>query len=104
MYKINTEPNGIVPIEIYPKVLDFLCANIKLTSKLKSEFTNLFGKHNKVYRFEFLEYVWFLEYKDNLFCVYTGNRGTSIYFEYDESINKSEIIIEFLNELIIKLC
>jgi len=52
-------------VENYADVLQYICANvhrsIALSTYLKEELTQIFGKHNARYRGEFFYYVWIVE-------------------------------------------
>ena len=57
MVKLDTNIiKSSVPIENNRKVLEYMCTdfdrNITLSSKLKDEFTQIFGNHNKTFRGE----------------------------------------------------
>ena len=94
-----------VPIENNRKVLGYICGDInrsiRLSSKLKNEFTQIFGVHNKTFRGEFLNYIWIVSFKDETFEIFTSNRGTTyeIVCSYEDVQKKEEVCIEFLKEI-----
>lgn len=93
-----------IPVENYNGVLQFICDNIirsvKLTTFLKKELTELFGKHNTRFKSEFYYYVWIVEFDGEIFEIFTAKgKGTqfSIVAEYGD--DKSEICINFLRKM-----
>ena len=110
MVKLDTNIiKSSVPIENNRKVLEYMCTdfdrNITLSSKLKDEFTQIFGNHNKTFRGEFLNYIWVIHFKNEIFNIFTSNRGTTyqIVSSYNDVINKENVCIEFLKEIENKL-
>ena len=100
-----------IPVENYRNVLNYMVENVKrsilLTKKSKEEFTTIFGKHNITYRGEFLNYIWIVQFENEVFQIYTSNRGTqfeivtnnkNVFFSNKEE-NKSEICISFLKKI-----
>jgi len=92
-------------VEAFEDVLSFMCEDIKrsirLTSVMKKQLTEEFGKHLKTFRGEFFYYIWSLNFEGENFIIYTANRkGTSIYISNCEfSDDKSQVIIRFLSKL-----
>ena len=110
MIKLDTNTTkSSVSIENNRKVLSYICDNIdrsiRLTSKLKDEFTQIFGVHNKTFRGEFLNYIWVIHFKNDIFNIFTSNRGTTyeIVCSWKDVQNKEQVCIEFLKEIEIKL-
>lgn len=110
---IKLDTKGIlpaIPVENYRRVLDYLVGDIKrnfrLSRKLKDEFTKIFGKHNTIYRGEFLNYVWIIQFQGEIFEIFTSNRGTTFEIVDNYSDGKIDLCIDFLkkiDDLIIKL-
>lgn len=108
--KINTKDikKPAVAVENVEDVIHYICDNInrsiKLTTFLKKELTQLFGKHNTTFRGEFFYYVWIVEFDGETFNIFTANRkGTqfSIVAKYDENNLKSKtrVCINFLRKI-----
>ena len=75
-----------------------------LSSDLRKELTEVFGKQHKTITYEFRKKAWTLNYKDLTFSVYSaGGYGTSIeicnFDSEDIRLGKEKEIIEFLTEL-----
>jgi len=92
------------PIENYKGVLQYICADvkrsIKLTTYLKEELTQIFGKHNTRFKGEFYYYVWIVEFEGEIFQIFTANgKGTqfSILAKYED--DKSNVCINFLRKM-----
>lgn len=101
---ISDKNRIFTPVENYNGVLQFICADvhrsITLSTYLKNELTEIFGKHNKCERNEFLNYVWLVESDGETFKIYTAkNKGTSFLIEakYDE--DKANACIKFLTKM-----
>ena len=95
--------SGLIPVENYNKVLNFICddihKSIRLTSYLKDVLTKLFGKYNQTYKGEFFYYIWVLKFGDDVFQICTAkDKGTSINILGKLTDNKTNICIEFLTK------
>lgn len=93
-----------VAVENFPGVLHYICENVKrslqLTTFLKDELTQLFGKYNTRFRGEYLYYVWILEFDGEEFHAYTANGyGTqfSVVAKYED--DKAAVCMEFLGKM-----
>jgi hypothetical protein len=97
--KSKSAGHPAILIENIVGVRDYICSDIDrsflLSKKLKTELTQLFGKHNTSFRGEFLNSVWFVEFENEVFQIFTSNRGTEFYCEN----NNTKIAIDFLKEL-----
>ena len=94
----------VVAVENFKGVLRYICADTKrsitLTTYLKEEFTQLFGKHNTRFRGEFFYYVWIVEFDGEIFNIFTANgKGTqfSIVAKYED--DKPKVCINFLRKM-----
>lgn len=91
-------------VETFKDVLGFICEDIhksiRLTSSMKKELTEEFGKHIKTFRGEFFYYIWSFNFEGENFIIYTAKgKGSSFYInncEYTD--DKSEVIIRFLTK------
>lgn len=97
--------NNTIAIENNSSVLNFIVddihRSIRLTSYIKNELTNLFGKHNQRFKGEFHYYVWILKYGDEIFHIFTApKKGTQICVSKTVT---SKTCIEFLKQLDKKL-
>jgi hypothetical protein len=94
----------ITAIENLQGVLGFMCddinRSIRLTSYMKNQLTDLFGKHNQTFKGEFLFYVWVLKYREEVIYVFTNNtKGTQFCIMGDFDNKKGKISIEFLSKM-----
>ena len=97
--------NDTIAIENNRDVLNFMVGDInrsiRLTSYIKNNLTNLFGKHNQRFKGNYYYYVWVFKFNDDLFHVYTApNKGTQICVS--KTVN-AKTCIEFLKQLDKKL-
>lgn len=94
-----------VQVEHYRDVLFYICddihRSIRLTSYMKNELTNIFGKHNTRFKGEYYYYVWIVNFKGSVFNIYTNaNKGTTFALVLSDcNEDKSELCIEFLTEI-----
>jgi hypothetical protein len=93
-----------IPVENYRNVLDYMVngieRSIRLTKKSKEEFTTIFGKYNTTFRGEFFNYIWIVQFENEVFQIFTSNRGTQFAIVTDDSeVNKSEVCISFLKKM-----
>ena len=93
-----------VAVENYKGVLQYICGDvqrsIKLTTYLKNELTELFGKHNTRFRGEYFYYVWIVEFDGEIFQIFTANgKGASISIVANYEDDKSTVCINFLRKL-----
>ena len=100
----NSVNDQAMPVENFSGVLEYITADIhriiRLTSYLKNELTDIFGKHNARYRGEFFYYVWNLEFDGDTFCIFTANgKGTTFNIHANREENKSEKCINFLRKM-----
>ncbi len=91
-------------VENYKGVLQYICADlkrsIKLSTYLKEELTQIFGKHNTRFKGEFHYYVWIVKFEGETFQIFTANgKGTqfSILAKYED--DKSNVCINFLRKM-----
>lgn len=105
---IKTGSNDInensVPVENYNGVLQYICANvdrsIKLTTFLRKELTQIFGKHNTRFKGEFYYYVWIVEFDGELFEIFTADgKGTQFSIVAIHGDDKSKVCITFLRKM-----
>lgn len=106
MNKVNTNQinKDSVSVENYDGVLQFICNNIErsivLTTYLKKELTQIFGKHNTIFKGEFFYYVWIIEFEGEIFQIFTAKgKGTqfSIVGKYGD--DKSMVCMGFLGKM-----
>ncbi len=108
---INKISSNSVQITNYKGVLSFICdefkKSIRLSTYLKEELTELFGQYNTTYNSEFNYFIWIIEFKNEIFEIYTADgKGTMFCIVDNEELNysdiqpdnKSKICIEFLKE------
>ena len=93
-----------VPVENYRGVLEFMCGDVKrsvkLTTYLKEELTQIFGKHNTRFKGEFFYYVWIVEFNGEIFQIFTANRkGTQFSINGKNEDYKSKVCINFLKKM-----
>ena len=93
-----------VAVENFDGVLHYICANFKrsiaLTTYLKKELTQLFGKHNTTFRGEFFFYVWIVEFDGEIFNIFTANgKGTCFVIAAKYEDDKSKVCINFLRKM-----
>jgi len=92
-------------VENYDGVLQYICENVdrtlKLTTFLKKELTQIFGKHNIRFKGEFFYYVWIVEFENEIFQIFTANRkGTQFtIIGNNYEIDKSKVCINFLKKM-----
>lgn len=92
------------PVENFSDVLSFICKDtkrsIRLTSYMKNNLTELFGKHNQRFKGNHYYYVWVLEFNGEVFHLYTHkDRGTDIEIIAQFGKSKTNECIAFLTEL-----
>lgn len=107
--KINSVPIGNSKVGLQKLVDNMTLAyksNKKNISKtIDTELENKFGKHHLRKRFEFLTKIWFLDYNNITFVVFTAkNKGTTIEINnvtYDDVRNGKydDTIVSFIDEL-----
>lgn len=95
-------------IENYKDILGFIADDnerlFTITNYIKDELTNIYGKYTRTFKGEFLFYVWDVEFKDELFSIYTTKeKGTSISIHAEENEDKSNVIKDFIIDLENKL-
>jgi hypothetical protein len=81
------EKYNAIPIENSIDVINF-CSQYPsgiLYSNHKERFEELWGRWNYYFCSEYRHYIWCRKYKDNIFYVWSGKRGTSIEIEYEGS-------------------
>lgn len=91
-------------VENYDGVLSYVCSNVKrsiqLTTYLKDELTEIFGKHNTRFKGEFYYYVWIVEYDNEIFHIFTANgKGTQFSIAAKLGDDKSKVCINFLKKM-----
>ncbi len=73
---------------------------LKLTTYLKTELTQIFGKHNTTFKGEFFYYVWIVKFDNEIFNIFTANdKGTQFSIVSKISENKSKVCIHFLRKM-----
>ena len=84
-------------------MLRYICGNVDrsilLTGNRSKELTELFGKHNTVFRGEFYHKVWILSYCDETFNIFTSKKGTSIEIVCNYSDRKESVCLDFTKKL-----
>jgi hypothetical protein len=96
--------NDTTCVENYKGVLQYKCDNINrsiiLTTFLKNELTQLFGKHNTSFKGEFLYSVWIVEFDNEIFHIYTAkNKGTQFSIVGHLNDDKANVCIMFLEKM-----
>jgi hypothetical protein len=104
--KVNTNQidKHSIAVENYKGVLQFICddvkRSIKLTTYLKEELTQIFGKHNTRFVGEFHYYVWIVEFEGEIFQIFTANgKGTQFSIIGKCEDDKSKVCIKFLRKI-----
>ena len=100
----NDIDENSVAVENYKGVLQFICddvkRSIKLTTYLKEELTQIFGKHNTRFKGEFFYYVWIVEFEGEIFQIFTANgKGTQFSIVRKYGDDKSKVCINFLRKM-----
>lgn len=89
--------NSIGLHNIYGYILGNIDSDV--TSYMKNELTQLFGKHSTRVKLDYNYYVWIVGFKGYIFNIYTHKKNGTHYSTNADISEDNLIDIEFLNEL-----
>jgi len=101
----DTMNKSSIPVENFRGVLNYICTDversIKLTTFMKKEMTQIFGKHNTTFKGEFFYYVWIVEFEGEIFNIATANGKGTQFSVVVRGIDddKSKLCINFLRKI-----